>query len=109
MARASYFVRFCAIAAMLHVAGDLKLAVPLFEKYCPSHELREDVNEFLERWWQRFQGRQDGEDFLYEAARVGRPRNVTEADRKTAAEEFAKGCYNNGKWKAFGSLKEVRS
>lgn len=94
---------------MLHVAGDLKLAAPLFEEYCPNHGLREDPKEFLERWWQRYQDRQDGEDFLYEAARVGRPRNVTEADRSTAAKEFAKGCYNNGKWKPFGSLKEVRS
>lgn len=102
-------VRLCAIAAMLNVAGDIKLAAPLFNKYCPEHDLKEGVGEFLERWWQRWQDRHDGECPLYEAHRVGRPRRVTQKDRETAAAEFVKGCYNNGKWKPFNSLKEVRS
>lgn len=109
MARASYFVRFCAVAAMLHFSGDVAQAAPLFETYCPNHGLKEGVNEFLRRWWDRYETCPKGECFLYDPPRCGRPAKVTKADAKTAAVEFDKGHWTNGKKKPFTSLQQVRS
>ena len=108
MARASLWVRFCAIAAVLASQGDTKAAIPIFEKYCPEHELREGQQAFIDRWWQRYLNRTDGECFLRDSHRKGRPAQLQDKHRKEAADAFASGFYSNGKRKAFESLEQVR-
>lgn len=108
MARASLWVRFCAIAAVLASQGDIKAAIPVFEKYCPEHDLREGKEAFIDRWWQRYLHRTDGECFLHDSHRKGRPARLKGKQKRDAAETFADGFYSNGKRKAFESLEQVR-
>lgn len=107
MARASYFARFCAIAAMLFCSGDLAAAVPLFEKHCPNHGLREDLHEFCSRWWDNYKNRSEGVCFLHDPPRSGRPKKLEKTDIKRAAKAFAKGYYSHGKKMKFTSLEQV--
>lgn len=100
-------MRFCAIAAVLASQGDVAAAIPVFEKYCPDHGLREDPVAFCHRWWQRYCGRKDGECFLHDSHRKGRPVSLTVKQKQDAAEAFAKGWYSNGRKKQFTSLEQV--
>ena len=100
-------MRLCAIAAMLHYSGNAEAAVPLFKEYCPDHGLTEGLQDFCTRWWKRYQDRQDGECFLRELPRTGRPRKLQPADIAKAAKLFSQGYYSHGVKKYFTSLDEV--
>lgn len=92
---------------MLQCAGDAIKAHPLFEKYCPNHGLKEEINAFLRRWWERYKTRNDGECFLYDPPRPGRPKNLTTADVQLAAHMFLKGRRSHGEKKHWDSVEQV--
>lgn len=108
MARAPMWVRFCDIAAVLVSGGDAKAAVPVFENYCPEHGIKESLKAFLDRWWQRYLNRTDGECFLHDSHRTGRPVQLTQEHKERAAKAFAAGFWSYGKKKGFESLEQVR-
>lgn len=108
MARAPYFVRLCAIAAMLHTGACSKDAVPIFEKYCPEHGLKEDLQQFCERWWGRCTNCPPGKCPLHDPQRKGRPISLTKEKLDKAVKMFGDGYYSNGKKKHFHTVEEVR-
>jgi hypothetical protein len=106
--RGSYFARFTAIMAMLATSAAVSEAVPLFEQWCPEHNIS-DVPKFLKHWYhERYEKREDDEDFLRDAARSGRPPHITRDEALEAAAEFKKGWHSNGTWKPFATIKQVR-
>lgn len=108
MARVSYFARLAAIIAMLQFAGDVALARPVFEQCCPNHGIHESLDDFLRRWYGRYQHRKEGECFLAETNRPGPKRRLEEKDVQRAANAFANGYYSNGKKKPWLSVNKVR-
>lgn len=100
-------VRLCAIAAMLQAGGDAVKAHPLFLEMCPEHGLKEEINQFLRRWYRHYETHENGECILEESKRSGRPALIETEDVDTAAKEFPKGYYSHGKWHPYSSVEEV--
>lgn len=107
MVRASYFARFCAVAAMLHFQGNSIEAKPLFLKYCPNHGLHENLHTFLKRWWERYEHCPEGDCFLEEPSRPGRPARLERADIEAAAHAFNQGYYHHGKKDGYDSVEQA--
>lgn len=108
MARAAYLTRLLAVLTMLHFSGDAALARPLFEKLCPNHGLHESIDDFLRRWYARYEQRKEGECFLAETNREGPRRRLVKKDIETAVAEFPKGYWSNKVKRPFHSVEQVR-
>jgi hypothetical protein len=109
MARKDLELRLKAVAAMLAARGDAVKAHPIFLKYAPDHGLKEEVNAFLRRWWRRHEERDEGECFLYDSPRSGRPPHLQQHHIETAVKEFSKGYWHHGLHDGWPSVEKVRA
>ena len=69
--------------------------------------MKEDINTYLRRWYQRYLDREEGECMLEEKHRSGRPSLVTPEDVDTAVQQFTHGYYSHGRWRPYNSVEEV--
>lgn len=108
MARGSTLARFFAVVTMIATGGDADKALPMFVACTKGEEVAEG-KDFLGRWWQRYEQRQPGEDFLQDRLRSGRPKKMDDTTTQECARQFKKTTPVHGKRRHYRDAHEVGS
>lgn len=106
MPRTTILVRFLAVVAMLATAGNADKALPIFKAYTKTQAVKEG-EDFLGRWYERYLNCKEGENFLEDKRRSGRPKKLNDAAADICAREFKKKIPVHGKRRPYKSVEEV--